>query len=149
MKIRTFCLIGTSVAMSGCGLVGLVDKDYAFVTQGTASSTIHLIGDTSKVRALIADHSPKTRQAEEMERSALREFVPAAVKARSEFLVAMAREPGIEVPGNSYARFLETSNAGCDKYGNRFTYVRARITSGPRAGEEGWACFIEVSPTFP
>jgi hypothetical protein len=144
------CVIGASLAMFGCGFVGLVDPSYAHITQGDARSSIHLIKDSSDLRALIADHSPKSREAEQMERAALREFAPAAVKARSEFLVAMAREPGVEVPGNSYARILETSNAGCGEGGNAFTYVRARITTGPRAGAEGWACFMTaISPTFP
>jgi hypothetical protein len=147
MRTRTASLVGVSVVMFGCGWVGLADKNYAHITQGDVSSTIHLIRDTPRVRTLIASHSAMDRHAELVERAALREGAPDVTKARMEFLDVMEHEPGVEVPGRSYARLLEASNASCH---GPHTYVKVRITTGPRWGAEGWACyFTEISPTFP
>jgi hypothetical protein len=131
MRIQVAVLIGVSLAAVGCGFVGLVDPNYAYATKDDLHPTVHLVRDTPEVRALLATAaSPKT--------------APTA-----QLLGAMAREPGVEIPGGSYARLVEFSQAQCEDF-NRFHFMKVRITSGPRRGAEGWACFmIDVSPTFP
>jgi hypothetical protein len=152
MTIRYPILIGASVALSGCGWVGLADKDYAHITQGDAHSKVHLVRDSPAVRVLIANHAAKTVKQSRLEGITVSRGEAAAVQARLAFLGLMKMQPGVEVPGNSYARLLETSLAGCNsgRHSGGTTYVRVRITSGSHSGEEGWACYMtDISPTFP
>jgi hypothetical protein len=161
MRASPFLLVSASLGLAGCGVVGLADPNYAHITQGDARSTIRLVSDSSKVRALIASEAARSADEGRIETALVRQGQEALEDSgrnlaryfpdRAEFLDTMASEPGINVPGGSYARFLESSNARCGRQGvNQFTYGKVRITTGPRAGAESWACFIsEVSPTFP
>jgi hypothetical protein len=132
MRVHAAFVVGVSLATFGCGLVGLVDPNYAYATQGDLHPTIHLVRDTPEVRALLANAAPQ-------------KVAPSTAQLRD----AMAREPGVVVPGGSYVRLLEFSRAQCEDF-NHFNFMKVRVTSGRRKGAEGWACFMtDISPTFP
>ena len=67
---------------------------------------------------------------------------------RKEFLLAMARQSGVLVPGNSYVRLLQSSGVRCN-LDTTFstTFIKVRITSGPLKGREGWVCEDDIQRT--
>jgi len=65
----------------------------------------------------------------------------AYIPERVAFLGAMARAPGVLVPGGSYCRITERSKAICSSYPqDNPEYVLVIITSGPSKGVKGWGC---------
>lgn len=155
MRIPILC---ASFVLGGCGIVGQFDPNYALATYQGPSGTVRLIKDSAKVRELIAAQERRFDEEKRIEAEAihsrrilsiddLRNLFP----GRFQFLDAMSREPGVDVPNGSYARQLEAqSKAPCLSGGGSATYTKVRITTGTKAGEEGWACFgFNVSPTFP
>jgi len=123
------------LAMCGCKPRELSDPDYFLKTARTTQGTVRLTTDNPKVRELIADQAKR--------RSV---FPP----DKAAFLEAMRLEPGIDVPSGSSARLLETSDALCGREVEGATEERVRITTGPKTGVEGWACFrTELWPSYP
>jgi hypothetical protein len=127
MRASAFLLVSASLVLAGCGVVGLADSNYAHITQGDARSTIRLVRDSPKVRALIASEAMRAADADRIETALVRQVQEALEDMgrnlaryfpdRAEFLDAISREPGVDVPGGSYARLLEGSNARCGRQG--------------------------------
>jgi len=62
----------------------------------------------------------------------------------------MALQAGGVVEGQQYFRLLEQSAVGCDLVPiPSAVFVRVRVSTGPLAGHEGWACSLDVQPRFP
>jgi hypothetical protein len=90
-----------------------------------------------------------TQESNNMEPGAAEGRVKRAMQASAEryipervaFFSAMTRAPSVLVPGGSYCRIIEQSQAICsnDPSSNP-EYVRVVITSGPSKGVEGWGC---------
>ena len=141
-----------------------ISPDYEELT--AATRTVRLVLDTADVQHLISQQeSISSKEREEIERytqdilrvgkecdsqptgtachqlgELLRndaKFIP----ERTAFLNAMAREPGVWVPPNSYCRVVKRSPAMCSTHPqHNSTFVRVRISTGPSKGVEGWGC---------
>lgn len=68
---------------------------------------------------------------------------------RKEFLSAMSQQPGgMSIPEKTYVRVLRDSGARCNLNPIVTTnFILVRITSGPFAGHEGWACQDDIAGT--
>ncbi len=136
--------------------------NYGYVVQGSPpGSTVKLVTDGAEVRTLMGEQERRAPSEDSLAEEALqRGGYPTGVDmrlhpekynpGRVQFIDSMKHLPAVAVPAGSYARFLEQSKAKCEvvSYYNAM-YVKVRITTGPKRGVEGWACFGEVSPTFP
>lgn len=151
-------------AFCGCRLF---DPDYQAIT---SPSGTRLIVDSAEVQSLIAEHSvtnsheekelhrsfvehnkvflrtkgkrtPEERDADAARLRELRQHPERHIPQRLMFLDKMAQAPSIVIPGASYCRILQRSDAICsrDPILNP-EYIKVRITSGPLKGQEGWGC---------
>ena len=150
---------------SGCLL--LFNPNRAAIT--AARQQVRLVADSPEVRRLIAQQeafSPQEKaeidrffaDTASLEQKWFRDANPEALRQlrefgqhperyipeRAAFLDAMVQAPGVTVPGQSYCRIINRSNAMCDRHpGHNPTYFKVRITSGPSKGQEGWGCLGE------
>ncbi len=174
MSASLMCLaIATLVTMTGCGWF---NPNYAAITQ--RGRQVHLILDSVEVQRLVSKQSAfRLQERSEIDRFT-RESIQRAEKLRHDqsdeallqlraleqhpelyipeqlaFLDAMAKAPGVIVPGKSHCRIIAHSEAICSRHPQQNpTYVKVRVTDGPSKGQIGWGCLgdgIQLNVAMP
>lgn len=133
------------------------DPRYAYVTE--RGSSTKLIADSPEVRRRLAQAPSRDVEREQIQKGRawdeqlqlmeeIRQHPSQYLGARSDLLEWIGRQPGVVVEGEQYFRMLEQSSAGCDLLPiPSAMFIRVRVTTGPLAGREGWACNLDVKPT--
>jgi hypothetical protein len=135
----------------GCELIN-PNRHYS-IRGNPPTAQVLAVYDSPEIRRLIADESGReefvkrfwqeNHTAEEMiERVQEIEQHPERYPTgRSEFLHAMANQPGFYVPSETYCRVLKRSESRCGRtLLETSAYELIRVTTGPSRGKQGWVC---------
>jgi hypothetical protein len=147
-------LLATTVGLLssvGCELIN-PNRHYS-IRANPPTAQVLAVYDSPEIRRLIADESAREEfvkrfwqenhteeerieRVEDMDRHP--EHYP---QGRSEFLQAMANQPGFYVASETYCRVLKRSESRCGRtLLQTSAYELIRVTTGPTRGKQGWVC---------